>query len=104
MSKSLNRTLADEENVDDIRFWETTDLDIEDICTNYKHIQILGTIHESLNWLLEHGRIYSEQDYLHLLQLQYKSFVKHDRENFDLQKYKQLVKQALNPNTKKNSA
>ena len=70
----------------------------------YYELLYKTTPEELLSMIEEHGRIYSEQDYLHLLQLQYKSFVKHDRENFDLQKYKQLVKQALNPNIKKNSA
>ncbi|CAF1537970.1 unnamed protein product [Adineta ricciae] len=51
------------ENVDNIRFRQTKETETlfinlspkemnpDDICTNYKHIMILATIHESLDWL-----------------------------------------------------
>jgi exocyst complex component 4 len=54
---------TEDENAENIRFRQTKEtetllinlkdknLNIEDICTNYKHIQVLATIHESLDWL-----------------------------------------------------
>ncbi|CAF3096652.1 unnamed protein product [Rotaria sp. Silwood2] len=50
-----------------------------------------------LNVIEEHGQEFSEQDYLHLLQLQYRSLPANERENCDLSKYEQLVKIAFNP-------
>ncbi|CAF1123910.1 unnamed protein product [Rotaria sordida] len=53
-----------------------------------------------LHIIEEHGQEYSEQDYLHLLQLQSRSLSSDERENFDLSKYEQLVKTAFNPKVK----
>ncbi|CAF2515124.1 unnamed protein product [Rotaria sp. Silwood2] len=50
-----------------------------------------------LNVIEEHGQEFSEQDYLHLLQLQYRSLPANEREHCDLSKYEQLVKIAFNP-------
>jgi exocyst complex component 4 len=55
---------------------------------------------EIIDIIEEHGPEYTEQDYLHLLQLQHRSFRTSERGNFDLNKYEQLIKQALNPNAK----
>ncbi|CAF3633426.1 unnamed protein product [Rotaria socialis] len=52
---------------------------------------------EILNTIAEHGLEYSEQDYLNLLQLQYRSLSVNEREHFDLSQYEQLVKEALHP-------
>lgn len=52
-----------EENADVIRFRQTketetllinfsqNEMNLDDICTNYKHIKLLANIHESLDWL-----------------------------------------------------
>ncbi|CAF3443862.1 unnamed protein product [Rotaria socialis] len=47
----------------------------------------------------EHGPEYSEQDYIHLLQLKHRSFPASESGNFDLTKYEQIVKKALHPNS-----
>jgi exocyst complex component 4 len=52
---------------------------------------------EIIDVIEEHGPEYSEQDYLHLLQLQHRSCRESERGNFDLNKYEQLIKQALRP-------
>jgi hypothetical protein len=60
-----NNNKADEEddNVENIRFRQTKETEtllinfskdemiVDDICTNYKHINVLANIHESLDWL-----------------------------------------------------
>ena len=52
-----------DENVENIRFrqaketetllinFSQNEMNVDDICTNYKHIKVLATIHESLDWL-----------------------------------------------------
>jgi exocyst complex component 4 len=52
---------------------------------------------EIIDVIEEHGVEYAEQDYLHLLQLQHRSFSSSERGNFDLNKYEQLIKNALHP-------
>jgi exocyst complex component 4 len=52
---------------------------------------------EIIDVIEEHGAEYGEQDYLHLLQLQHRSFPTSERGNFDLNKYEQLIKKALHP-------
>jgi exocyst complex component 4 len=52
---------------------------------------------EILDIIEEHGVEYGEQDYLHLLQLQHRSFSSNERANFDLNRYEQLIKNALHP-------
>ena len=61
--QAKERHLDEEDNADNIRFRQTKETETllinfskdemipEDICTNYKHIQLLATIHESLDWL-----------------------------------------------------
>ena len=53
-----------------------------------------------LNIIEEHGTEYTEIDYLNLLQLQYRSLSTNEKENFDLKKYEQLIKQTLMPKPK----
>ena len=52
---------------------------------------------EIINIIEEYGSEYSEQDYLNLLKLQYRSFRASEGGNFDLDHYEQLVKEALRP-------
>ncbi|CAF1246513.1 unnamed protein product [Rotaria sp. Silwood1] len=68
----------------------------------HQYYELLYSIkpEDILNIIEEHGQEYSEQDYLHLLQLQYRSLSSDEREHFDLSKYEQLVKTALNPQIK----
>jgi len=47
----------------------------------------------------EHGPEYTEQDYLNLLQLKHRSFPASESGNFDLNKYEQMIKRALHPNS-----
>jgi exocyst complex component 4 len=52
---------------------------------------------EIIDVIEEHGPEYAEQDYLNLLQLQHRSFRTSERGNFDINKYEQLIKEALHP-------
>ncbi|UJR07853.1 hypothetical protein I4U23_012136 [Adineta vaga] len=54
---------------------------------------------EILNIIEEHGAEYSEKDYINLLQLQHRSF-SNDRGNFDLNKYEELIRNILRPQSK----
>lgn len=65
MSKDKHSTnnFNDNDNAENIRFRQTketetllinynkSEMNLDDICMNYKHIQVLATIHESLDWL-----------------------------------------------------
>ena len=55
---------------------------------------------EIIDVIEEHGPEYAEQDYLHLLQLQHRSFPASERGNFNLNKYEELIKNALHPKSK----
>ncbi|CAF1341274.1 unnamed protein product [Adineta ricciae] len=46
----------------------------------------------------ERGPEYTEQDYIHLLQLKHRSFPASESGNFDLNKYEQMIRKALHPN------
>jgi exocyst complex component 4 len=54
---------------------------------------------EILTAITEHGPEYTEQDYIHLLQLKHRSFPASESGNFDLNNYEQMIKKALNPNS-----
>jgi hypothetical protein len=63
MAKQQYSNDNEDENVEDIRFRQTketetllinfsqSEMNLDDICTNYKYIKVLATIHESLDWL-----------------------------------------------------
>jgi hypothetical protein len=65
MAKRQNLTNNDnqDDNADNIRFRQTketetllinfsqNEMNLDDICTNYKHVKLLANIHESLDWL-----------------------------------------------------
>ncbi len=57
---------------------------------------------EIIDVIEEHGPEYAEQDYLNLLQLQHRSFRMSERGNFDINKYEQLIKEALHPKPRSN--
>ncbi|CAF1034598.1 unnamed protein product [Adineta steineri] len=57
---------------------------------------------EIINIIEEHGPEYTEQDYLNLLQLHHRSFAAYDKGSFNLNKYEELIKNALNPKSKGN--
>ena len=46
-------------------------------------------------------REYTEQDYINLLQLKHRSFPASESGNFDLNKYEQMIRKALHPNSNK---
>ena len=55
---------------------------------------------EIIDVIEEHGPEYLEQDYINLLQLKHRSFPASESGNFELSKYEQMIKKALNPNAK----
>lgn len=73
-----------------------------DMMRAHRYYKLLEDIkpEEIINVIEERGPEYSEQDYLNLLKLEYRSFRVGERENFDLNRYEQLVKEALRPELK----
>ena len=63
IAKQQYKNDEEDDNVENIRFRQTketetllinfsqNEMNLDDICTNYKHITVLATIHESLDWL-----------------------------------------------------
>ncbi len=63
MTKQQYNNDDEDENAENIRFRQTketetllinfsqSEMNLDDICTNYKHIKVLANIHESLDWL-----------------------------------------------------
>ena len=59
----LNNNDSQDDNAENIRFRQTketetllinfsqNEMNLDDICTNYKHVKLLANIHESLDWL-----------------------------------------------------
>ena len=68
----------------------------------HRYYELLHTTkpEEILNIIEEHGPEYTEQDYLHLLKLQYRSFPASQRENLNMNNYEQLIKNSFTSNTK----